>query len=97
MQLITNDTRPRSISLDAIPCVKKGHSTTKNLTSLTKEHHKQSSLSGGEKKLSYKQQWYKKNSKNVKGYNKEYYQKYKEKLRQKAIEKYNLLKHNSKK
>jgi len=37
----------------------------------------------------YKQEWYKKNTKKVKNYNKIYYEKHKEELRKKALHNYN--------
>lgn len=44
--------------------------------------------SGGENS-NYKQGWYKKNTKKVKNYNKDYYNKHKEELRKKALRNYN--------
>jgi hypothetical protein len=37
----------------------------------------------------YKQIWYKKNSKNVKNYNKEYYEKHKNKIKKNSLKNYN--------
>lgn len=45
-------------------------------------------MSGGD----YKQLWYKKNSKKVKNYNKEYYEKHKEKIRKNALLNYKIKK-----
>ncbi len=37
----------------------------------------------------YKQIWYKKNSKNVKNYNKEYYERHREKIKKNSLKNYN--------